>query len=184
MELKKLMWGIRFLIYKPLLGKTGKIGYIGKPLILKNSKNISLGNKVRIYPGARMECHDGGRIIIGDNVAIGQNVHITSAKEDLIIRSGTTITGNVFITNIIHDYEDVNKPILEQGYTVRSTVIGNDCFIGFASGIMPGTRLGKHCVVGAHSLTSKRFDDYSVVVGSPARVIKKYHKGSKEWGCE
>lgn len=181
MELKKVLWGVRFLSYKWILGKTGKIGYLGKPLILKNPKNIYLGNKVRIYPGIRMECHDGGKIIIEDNVAIGQNVHITCGKEDLIIKSGTTITGNVFITNMNHDYENIDKPILDQGYTVKTTIIGNDCFIGFSAGIMPGTQLGRHCIVGAHSLTSKKYDDYSVIVGSPAKVIKKYNIESKKW---
>lgn len=181
MEFKKIFWGIRFILYKCILGKTGAIGYLGKPLILKNPKNIILGNKVRIYPNARIECHDGGRLIIEDNVSIGQNVHITCGREDLIIKSGTTITGNVFITNIDHDYEDISKPILEQGYKVKTTIIGNDCFIGFSAGIMPGTILGKHCVVGAHTLVSKKYENFSVIAGCPAKKIKQYDESIGKW---
>lgn len=181
MEIRKIFWGIRFILYKTILGKTGKIGYIGKPMILKNPKNIFLGNKVRIYPGARLECYDGGKIIIEDDVSIGQNVHITCGKENLIIKSGTTITGNVFITNINHCYEDINKTILQQGYYTKKTIIGNDCFIGYSAGIMPGTNLGKHCVVGAHSLTTTKYPDYSVLVGSPAEIIKIYDKKNGKW---
>ena len=47
--------------------------------------------------------------------------------------------------------------------------------------ILPGTILGKHCVVGANSVVSGVFDDYSVIVGSPARVVKKYNKETREW---
>lgn len=44
------------------------------------SKRISVGDKVRIYPGIRMEALDGGEIYIGNNIAVEQNVHIISGE--------------------------------------------------------------------------------------------------------
>ena len=181
MSVRKVLWAIRFIFYKPLFKKCGNIGYLGKPTFITGFRNIIIGNKVRIFPGARLECYDNGKIIIEDDVSIGQNVHITCGKEDLIIKSGTVITGNVFITNINHLYDDINISILKQGYTANKTIIGNDCFIGFASGILPGTKIGNHCVVGAHSIVNRQVDDCSVVAGCPAKVIRKYDFNKKEW---
>lgn len=48
--------------------------------------------------------------------------------------------------------------------------------IGMNSVILPGAILEKHCVVGANSVVSGVFDDYSVIVGTPAKVVKKYGK--------
>lgn len=181
MEFRKVIWGIRFLLYKFIFKKVGYIGYFGKPISILHPTGISIGNNVRIYPGARMECHDGGTIIIEDNVSIGQNVHITSGEKELIIKSGTTITGNVFITNMDHNYEDIYCSVLEQGYRSESTIIGENCFIGFSVGIQAGTKLGKHNVVGAHSLVRGNFKDYVVIAGTPAKVIKTFNCKTNRW---
>ena len=181
MDFRKIMWAIRFQFYKVYLKKVGKIGYFGKPISIINPKKIYLGNRVRIYPGARLECHDNGSIVIEDNVSIGQNVHITSGKKELRIRSGTTITGNVCITNMEQNYSDIDKPILEQGFISKKTVIGKNCFIGFNAVIQAGTELKDHCVIGAHAVVRGNYDDYSVIAGIPAKVIKKYNLKTNNW---
>ncbi len=104
--LYKFIWMLRALFYKLFFKKIGLFTYIAKPIFLLGTRNISIGNKVRIFPGIRMEAHNGSDIIIEEDVAIGQNFHITSSKENLVISKGTTISGNVFITNIDHDYQE------------------------------------------------------------------------------
>lgn len=52
------------------------------------------------------------------------------------------------------------------------TWIGSHCFIGARSVIMPGVRIGDHCVVGAGSLVNADVPPHSLVVGSPARVVR------------
>ena len=47
--------------------------------------------------------------------------------------------------------------------------------------ILPGTQMGNHCVVGATSTVSGVFPDNCVIVGSPAKIIKRYDKGSNKW---
>lgn len=58
----------------------------------------------------------------------------------------------------------------------KDVIIGENCMIGMNSVILPGAILEKHCVVGANSVVSGVFDDYSVIVGTPAKVVKKYGK--------
>ncbi len=52
------------------------------------------------------------------------------------------------------------------------TRIGENCFIGGRSLILPGVEIGDHCVVGAGSVVTKSVPPRSIVAGNPARVIR------------
>lgn len=182
MQLIKYVWAVRAILYKVRFGKIGKMSYLGKPIFLLGTRNIYIGNRVRIYPGARMEAHgQNGKITFQDNVSIGQNFHVTSKDINLVIGKDTTILGNVFITNIDHDYQEIDKHILQQQYIVSETTIGENCFIGYGVGIQAGTKLGRQCIVGANSVVRGHFPDYCVLAGAPARIIKKYNPANKVW---
>ena len=177
----KYIWAFRSILYKPFFKHVGNMSYIGRPCFIEGCKGISIGSKTRIFPGIRMEAIGNGEIIIGDNCAIEQNVHITSADIQLIIEDDVTVLANTYITNLNHNYENIENSILEQGYRVKRTQIGKGCFIGFGAAIQAGTILGAHCVVGAHSVVKGTFPDYCVIVGAPARIIKRYDKNTKQW---
>ena len=181
MQIQKIYWWIKtqFLRLKGL--DIGFKSYVANPISIIGGSRIIIGKEVRIYPGVRMETHFSGSIIISDDVSIGQNFHITSANEKLIIGKHSTISGNVFITNIDHDYKEIGVHILKQQHIVTKTEIGENCFIGYGAAIQAGTILGKQCVVGANSVVKGAFADYSVIVGAPARVVKKYDFENKCW---
>lgn len=182
MSLIKYVWALRAVMYKIRFKSIGNLSYIGKPTFLLGTKNINIGNKVRIYPGVRMESHgESGGIIIQDNVSIGQNFHIISKDIDLVIGKDTTISGNVLITNTDHDYKEIGKHIMDQNDIVQKTSIGENCFIGYGVGIQAGTILGKHCVVGANSVVRGIFPDYCVIAGAPAKIIRQYNEYTGEW---
>ena len=63
-----------------------------------------------------MEAIGTGKIEIGDNVAIEQNVHITSIGEVLRIDNNVTILANTFITNLDHEYTDIDKSVMDLGH--------------------------------------------------------------------
>ena len=178
----KIIGVVRAIVYRPFFERIGFPTYICKPLALYHVKGISIGNKVRIYPGVRMETHSNGKIEIQDDVSIGQNFHITSGgDEKIIIGKKTTISGNVFVTNIDHKYQEIGKHILEQPFLIKKTEIGENCFIGYGACIQAGTILGKQCIVGANAVVRGVFPDYSVIVGVPAKVVKQYKQDSNEW---
>ena len=177
----KFIWTARALWNKIFYGHIGNLTYIGKPLFIEGRKNIEIGNRTRIFPGIRMEAIGSGKIEIGSNVAIEQNCHITSADSTLVINDDVVVLANSFITNLDHNYENISKNVLQQGYISKETIIGEGCFIGFGSAIQAGTKLGKHCVIGAHSVVRGNFPDYCVIVGCPARIIKKYNVKTNTW---
>ena len=179
----KIFWTLRAIFYKPFFKKIGFPSYIGKPTFLLATHKVSLGSKVRIYPMLRMEVvGKNSEIIIQDNVSIGHNFHIISENNDqLLIKKDTTISANVLITNIDHKYQEIDKHILDQPLITNHTQIGENCFIGYGAVIQAGTILGKQCIVGANAVVRGHFPDYSVIVGIPARIIKRYDFDKQIW---
>ncbi|MDF2820342.1 MAG: dapH 1 [Clostridiales bacterium] len=185
MHLSKFFWGLRALAYKIKFRSFGNFSYIGKPIYLSGTKKVTIANKVRIFPGLRMEVYGkNGKITIEENVSIGQNLHITSSDDELIIGKNTTILGNVYITNIDHEYRIIGKHIMDQDYIIKKTIIGENCFIGFGVGIQAGTILGKQCIIGSNSIVRGTFPDYCVIAGAPAKVVKKYNHNNGIWENE
>lgn len=176
----KILWCIKSLFYALLFKKFKFPSYIASPIFLLGTKRVEIHKRVRIYPGVRIETHNGGIIVFEDNVGIGQNFHITAAGK-IVIGRNTTISGNVFVTDIDHEYRMIDTNILDQPLLLKETKIGENCFIGYGAAIQAGTILGKHCVVGANSVVRGTFPDYSVIVGAPAKIVKKYNFETKCW---
>ena len=85
------------------------------------------------------------------------------------IGRGTYIAPNVGIITSNHNYYD-----LDEHFPPKNVVIGEQCWIGMYSVILPGVVLGPQTVVGAGSVVTKSFPDGNcVIAGNPARIIKK-----------
>jgi acetyltransferase-like isoleucine patch superfamily enzyme len=176
----KLSWVIRAIFYKIFFGRFSLPGYIGPPTFLLGTNKFFFMSRVRVFPGLRAEAHGQGKLVIHNNVTIGQNFHVTCMSE-LNIRSGTMITGNVTVTDIDHEYRDTACSVIEQPFIPSKTDIGENCFIGMGARIQAGTILGKGCIVGANSVIRGTFPDHSVIVGAPGRIVKQYNTESGEW---
>ena len=85
------------------------------------------------------------------------------------------------ITNIDHSYQEIGIHILDQEQIMHETMIGENCFIGYGAVIQAGTILGKQCIIGSNSVVRGTFPDYCVIVGIPAKIIKRYDNGAKKW---
>lgn len=181
MMIQKLTWGIRAAIYS-IFTKIGMPSYIGKPVYINRLRGLTVGKRVRIYPGMRAETFgENGCIEIGDNVSIGQNLHVIASEETLTIEDNVVISGNVFLTNCDHTYEGIDTFLYDQPLKISSTRIGEYTFIGYGAVIQAGTILGKQCIVGSNSVVRGKFPDYSVLAGVPAKVIKRYNAETNKW---
>lgn len=160
-----------------------------KPIILCNPQYVFIGKNVSIRQGARIEVilselnNRIPELRIGDNVNIEQNVHLVCHSRITIGRD-VSITGNCAIVDVTHPYADINNPekigkrVLDDDSFVE---IGDGCFLGIGSLIMPNVRIGKYCVVGAHSVVTRDVPDYSIVIGNPARVARIYDRETNRW---
>ena len=78
-----------------------------------------------------------------------------------------------------HDFSNIDIPMCKQGYVNDEAVsIGDDVWIGFGSTILKGVKIGNGCVIGANTVITTDIEEYSVVVGSPSRTIRKVLKVS------
>jgi len=179
-RIKKFLWVLRALLLSPTFGRLRMPSYLGSPVILIGSRNIFIDRRVRILPGLRAETHHGGTIYIEENVSIGQDFHIT-AMGDLTIGAGTVITGCVMVTDVDHEYRDITRNVLQQKFIHSRTQIGRNCFLGMGARIQAGTILGDGCVVGTNAVVRGEFPAHCVIVGAPARVVKRYNFDSNIW---
>jgi len=185
--MKRLFRLIRFFYYRMIFKEFGWGSYISKPMFIGHPENIRIEAGSFIWPNARLEAvvKYAGKVyapclVIEKNVSIQQNFHCTCAGE-VRIGEGTSITQNVGIFDIIHPYTDIHVNPRDQGIIVKNVMIGRNCLIGMNSVILPGTILGNHCIIGANSVVSGHFDDYCVLAGTPAKVIKRFNLDTQKW---
>jgi acetyltransferase-like isoleucine patch superfamily enzyme len=152
-----------------------------KPTTIFNEQYISIGDDTLIGPGVALsagmvpgqECISKVVVSIGDRCLIGRGSGIVG---HFSIEIGNDVwTGHhVYITDQNHGYEDVTRPISQQSQPERPVVIGDGSWLGHGAVVLPGVTIGKHVVIGANSVVTKDIPDFSVAVGSPARVIRQY----------
>ena len=151
---------------------------------VEGAKYITLGNNIRVKPGshiAAIDSHNGLKfnpsISIGDDVSINYDVHI-ACIDRIEIGDGALLGSKIFITDHFHG-DTTNKslktPPSQRLLTSKGPVIiGKNVWIGEGAMIMPGVKIGNNSVIGANSVVTKDIEPFSVVAGSPAKVIKKY----------
>lgn len=174
--------------WKSFFGALGSRSTICKPLFISHPDKMFLGSHVRIREMARIEAiseYNGKKynpyLEIGDDTGFEQGLHLTCA-EHIIIGKQVTVSAYVMIQDCSHNYEDIDKNVLEQELLTDPVEIGDGCFIGLGVRIMPGAKLGRHCIVGANSVVTRGYyKDYSVLVGNPAKCVKRYDVDEKKW---
>jgi acetyltransferase-like isoleucine patch superfamily enzyme len=129
------------------------------------------------YLGQKFE----SEIIIGNHVTIGNYVCITAIK-NITIGSGCLFSEYVYISDHAHGFDPLLGSPTDQPLSSKGSVnIGENTFLGYRVSVLPGVSLGKNCVVGAHSVVTHSFPDYSMIVGSPARLLKLFNTTTNLW---
>ncbi len=140
-------------ILTELLGSKGDNVQITAPFYVDYGKFIHIGSDTEI----NMNCVflDCNTITIGHHCLIAPSVQIYTAFHPLPAQERFTSDSSWAITR--------SAPVK----------IGNYCWIGGGSIILPGIEIGDGCVIGAGSVVTHNIPPHSVAVGNPCRVIKK-----------
>ena len=120
------------------------------------------------------------KIVIKDNVEINEYVHI-AAVNYVEIGNHVLMASKIYISDHNHgNYSgecqsspDV-PPIMREINSNMSVIIGDNVWIGEFVSILQGVSVGKGSIIGSNSVVNKDVPEYSIVVGAPARVIKRY----------
>jgi maltose O-acetyltransferase len=126
------------------------------------------GKKVNVGKGARF--NRGFNIEIDDFSGIGVNCHV---PENIKIGKYVMMGQNVIVFGAKHNFESVDIPMIKQGVTIsKPVIIEDDVWIGSNVIIMPGRVVRKGTIIGAGSVLTKDFPEYSIVAGNPAKLIR------------
>lgn len=158
-----------------------------RPNTIFNERYIEIGTDTLIGPGVSLsagmvpgqECITSPVVRIGDRCLIGKGSGIVG-HFSITIGNDVWTGHHVYITDQNHGYENIALPISQQSQPERAVVIGDESWLGYGSVVLPGVTIGKHVVIGANSVVTRDIPDYSVAVGSPALVVRKYVEG-KGW---
>lgn len=171
--------------WKARLGRLGRRSLLIKPLKIQGADKIYIEDNVVVHNGAWLSALtlSGGRqgtVRIGKGTVIGHFAHIVSG-DNVTIKEKVLVADKVYISDNLHEYRDVSRPIIDQEVLlIDQVVIGEGAWIGENVSIM-GASIGQGSVIGANSVVTKNIPPYSVAVGCPARVIKTYNKELKKW---
>ena len=114
---------------------------------------VEIGDQASIWYGAVLR-GDVGRIVIGarSNVQDGAVLH-ADAGSPLVIGEGVTVGHQVML---------------------HGCTVGDGSLIGIQAVVLNNARIGRNCIVGAGSVVTegKEFPDNSLIVGSPAKVVR------------
>ena len=152
-----------------------------KPTTIFNEQYISIGHDTLIGPDVALsagmvpgqKCISEIVVSIGDRCLIGRGSGIVG-HYSITIGDDVWTGHHVYITDQNHGYEDVSRPISQQSQPERAVVIGDGSWLGHGTVVLPGVTIGKHVVIGANAVVTRDIPDYSVAVGSPARVVRRY----------
>ena len=111
-------------------------------------------------------------IRIGRRTFVGESV-IVRGQGGVEIGDDVLIAPRAQILAINHNYADVTRPIIDQGITGRGIVVEDGSWIGAGAIVLDGVRIGRGAVVGANAVVTRDVPPHTVVVGSPARVVKR-----------
>lgn len=192
LKLQNFLKGKRARIYTWLL--RGDAAYIGKGSIIYppfhsgNIKTLYIGYNVKVQAGGWIttipqygQDKFNPELKIGDGTYIGNRCHIIVCDK-MVIGQNVTIADNVYITDNMHGFEDISCGVMFQSLKLPGpVVIEDDVWLGERVCVMPNVTIGKHSVIGANSVVTKDIPPYSIAVGSPARVIKKYDHAAKQY---
>lgn len=147
---------LREKMLKKMFAEIGENCYIEPPLHANwGGKHVHFGNSV--YANFGLTLVDDTHIYVGDYTLFGPNVVVTTANHPI-------------------DPEQRAK-----AYQYNLPVhIGQNCWIGAGSVIVPGVTVGDNVVIGAGSVVTKDIPSNVIAVGNPCRVLREIGDNEKE----
>lgn len=141
------------------------------------NENAKIGNGTRIWQFCNImydveigkDCNIGMNVFIENGVKVGNNVTI---KNNISLYSGVECEDDTFLgpncvfTNVLNP-----RSFISRKNEFKKTIIHKGASIGANATIVCGNEIGRYAMVGAGSVVTKNIENYSLVVGNPAKKI-------------
>lgn len=151
---------------------------------IRHSNKMVIGNGVTIGNSLRVNFYDGNnqkKLFIGDSCYFcNRNTFLCGGE--INIEKNVLIASDVCVVSENHSIDPLSDiPFKDQPLKFGNVSIGEGSWIGEKVIILPDVNIGKKCVIGAGSVVTKSIPDFSIAVGNPAKVIKRYDIETKMW---
>jgi lipopolysaccharide O-acetyltransferase len=165
------------LLARGAFAEFGARSVIEPPVRLQGEGRIAVGDDVFVGAQSWLQVLDGPdrgvALTIGDGTSIAGSC-VLSAAVSIRLGRKVLLARNVYIADHSHAFADTTRAVLDQGIAkVEPVEIGDGAWLGQNVVVGPGVRIGRGAVVGANSVVLEDVPDYSVAVGSPARVVRE-----------
>lgn len=138
--------------------------------VLLVNTNITVGHNVTIYPGVSF--FGDGTIVLGDNVAIGNDTILYASKAGgLTIGNDTMIAAQCYLIDTDHGTQK-GMLMRQQPCAAAPITIGKDVWIASNVTVLKGSVIEDGAVVGAKALVKGYVPAETIVAGVPAKMIK------------
>jgi len=193
-----LGFALRKFTYPMVLGKVGRGVIFGRNVVIRHGLKISLSDNVTIDDGVVLDgkgdantgitigektiisrntilsCK-GGSISIGDRCTIGINSLIHAMPDSDVTIGNDVLSGAYcyFIGSGPYVTEQREVPFKKQGFIPQGGIkIADNVWFGSSVQTLDGVSVGTGSIVAASSLLNKSVDEYQVVGGVPAKLLK------------
>ncbi len=142
------------------------------PTSMMAMNNVELSDGVKIAKNCSIFGGPNNHVEVGQGTYVGMNTIFNGYVDKITIGSYVSFGANVYM---MVDNGPNASEILQRLYPVEHgpIIIGNHCWIGSESVILPNVQLGDFCIVAANSFVKTSFPSYSIIGGTPARLIRK-----------
>ena len=166
-------------------GSFGPGSYIVPPARVTMPEAIHLGAGVIIHEHSWISVVEAvqgytPKLTIGDRTLIDRMLHVACVGE-IEIGEDVLIGERTLIGDTYHDYKDLDAHILEQAVVPRKVTLERGAHLGLNVIVMPGVTIGEQAIVGAGAVVTRDVPPRTVVVGNPARVVRRFDTEREAW---
>ena len=152
---------------------------MGNAHLEKLLSEVKKGKDVFIARGAYVV----GNVTLDDYVSVWYNAVLRGDSDGIHIGERTNVQDGVLM-HIDHGVpiKVGTDNVIGHGAILHGCSIGNNNLIGMRATIMNNAKIGNCCVIGAHALITEGMEvpDYSMVLGSPGKIVKQLPEGVKD----
>ena len=133
--------------------------------------NVIIGDKTKIAGGVKLFGAPQHLLEVGVGCYFGLNSIIEGFNEKVTIGNFVSFAQNV---NLMSGSGPNASEVMQRVFPIEkgAVTIGDHTWIGASAVVMPNVYLGSYCVVAANSFVNESFPDYSILGGTPAKLIR------------
>ncbi|MDX6684571.1 MAG: hypothetical protein QOF86_699 [Baekduia sp.] len=128
---------------------------------------VTLGPGVALGDGCRVHAGAGAVVALGAGTTLGERCAI-AAQERVTIGASCLLADEVVIADFDHRFDDVERPVREQGLTTSPVRVCDGARVGPGVAILSGVTVGAGAAVGAHAVVTGDVAPAATVLGVPA----------------